>query len=903
MYAAWLAPLALGMAAMAAGPAASDQQQPAQPTFRTSTNLVVIDAVVTDSEGRHIRDLTAADFEVVQSGRRMPVRQALYVETGPAAPTAATTPVAEPMPSAPPAPARPPRTLSDAKVAPDSRVIAIVVDDLGLSFESIYFARRALTKFVDEQMRPGDLVAILRASTGAGALQQFTTDKRLLHAAIDRVRWTILSRSGISAFTPVSKPDATGVPALSGSGTAEDDDEDIIGGLRTTMLAGGSLGALEYVIRGVESLPGRKSVIFMSEGMRLIERPNGLNTGGAGRVYRAFTRVMDRANRAGVVVYTMDPRGLATGGLTAEDDPQPAPPLPGPPGTGASLSAAAQQAVLDSAEDRRAFLLDSQESLTYIAEQTGGFAVLNTNDLNLGFRRVLDDLAGYYLIGYEGEPDSLRAWDPGRVRIRVKRPGLRVRARKGLFGPSDVERPSEGTSGDPLVLATLSPFSATGLDVRVTALFGHDGGKESFLRSLFFIDPAGIEFVRQADGKHSAQLTIALLTMDGDGRPSTQWRRLVDLELTPETYQMVRQQGILYSARIPIKSPGAYQLRAAVRHESADKLGSSSQFVEVPRVGKGRVALSGIVMHGAGAPKPQETPADVAVPAALEPAVFGAPWVRIFNTGSDALYTYEIYDGVTDGSNELSTVAILLRDGKPVSLADRKGPVHITAEEIQRHSDRPVTGPWTQAEKRCALLLATVVTLWCSEPLHQVSPAMVALIGAVVAASPALGTVRLKDALKTVPWSLLLFKAATIAMGVALAESGAAKWLVGGLPAGITPVMFLAVVIAVSTAAHLILQSRSARSSVLVPLVVAAAVGAGVNPVAAAHASTAAAGVCHTLPASAKPVTLFAEIPGTPTYTPRDLLRLSAVLAPLTAALVLLFAVAVWPLLGVPVTR
>lgn len=251
-------------------------------------------------------------------------------------------------------------------------------------------------------------------------------------------------------------------------------------------------------------------------------------------------------------------------------------------------------------------------------------------------------------------------------------------------------------------------------------------------------------------------------------------------------------------------------------------------------------------------------------------------------------------------SSHLAAEAVLLTTTRR---ADREGPVHITAEEIQRHSDRPVTGPWSQAEKRCALLLATVVALWCSEPLHRVSPAMVALIGAVVAASPALGTVRLKDALKTVPWSLLLFMAATMAMGVALAESGAAKWLVGGLPADITPVMFLAVVVAVSTAAHLILQSRSARSSVLVPLVVAAAVGAGVNPVAAALASTAAAGFCHTLPASAKPVTLFAEIPGTPTYTPRDLLRLSAVLAPLTAALVLLFAVAVWPLLGVPVTR
>lgn len=248
-------------------------------------------------------------------------------------------------------------------------------------------------------------------------------------------------------------------------------------------------------------------------------------------------------------------------------------------------------------------------------------------------------------------------------------------------------------------------------------------------------------------------------------------------------------------------------------------------------------------------------------------------------------------------SSHLAAETVLLTTTRR---ADREGAVRITPEQIQEHSDDPVTGPWSQAEKRCALLLGTVVVLWCSEPLHRVPPAVVALIGAVVAASPALGTVHLKDALRTVPWALLLFMAATMAMGVALADSGAAEWLVGGLPSGVSPLLFLVVVVVISTAAHLVLQSRSARSSVLVPLVVAAAVGAGVNPVAAALASTAAAGFCHTLPASAKPVTLFSDLPGTPTYTPRDLLRLSAVLAPLTAALVLLFAVAVWPLLGVP---
>lgn len=251
-------------------------------------------------------------------------------------------------------------------------------------------------------------------------------------------------------------------------------------------------------------------------------------------------------------------------------------------------------------------------------------------------------------------------------------------------------------------------------------------------------------------------------------------------------------------------------------------------------------------------------------------------------------------------SSHLAAETVLLTTTRR---ADRKGPVRITPEQIQEHSDDPVTGLWSQAEKRCALLLGTVVVLWCSEPLHRVPPAVVALIGAVVAASPALGTVHLKDALKTVPWALLLFMAATMAMGVALADSGAAEWLVGGLPSGVSPLLFLVVVVVISTAAHLVLQSRSARSSVLVPLVVAAAVVAGVNPVAAALASTAAAGFCHTLPASAKPVALFSDLPGTPTYTPRDLLRLSAVLAPSTAAIILLFAVVVWPVLGVPVTR
>ena len=101
----------------------------------------------------------------------------------------------------------------------------------------------------------------------------------------------------------------------------------------TRLATAGTLGALEYVLRGIEALPGRKSVVFVSEGFDL-----GIRDAKVSRTWSAFTRVMDRANRAGVVVYSMDARGLQTGGLTAEDDRQtPKMSMPGSTGTDGGL--------------------------------------------------------------------------------------------------------------------------------------------------------------------------------------------------------------------------------------------------------------------------------------------------------------------------------------------------------------------------------------------------------------------------------------------------------------------------------------------------------------------------------------------------------------------------------------
>ncbi|PYE20251.1 anion transporter [Williamsia limnetica] len=208
------------------------------------------------------------------------------------------------------------------------------------------------------------------------------------------------------------------------------------------------------------------------------------------------------------------------------------------------------------------------------------------------------------------------------------------------------------------------------------------------------------------------------------------------------------------------------------------------------------------------------------------------------------------------------------------------------------------------AQRRMAGLLGAVVLLWCSEPLHGIDPAIVAMLGAMVAVAPGVGATTLGAAVKTIPWNLLLFMAATLCLGVALSTSGAAQWVADQFftpmqsLAGSAGWVFVVAVVIISLAAHLFVQSRSARSAVLIPVIVATAPAVGIDPTAAAFISTAAAGFCITLTSSAKPVAMFAATDQVPGYDSRHLLRLSAVLAPVSTGLLLVFALWIWPALG-----
>src|SRR5688572_27244748 len=217
---------------------------------KISTALIQIDVTVTDRRGKIVTDLRQDEIEIYENGRKQDISNFSFISNVRATVEKAVVKKGEPV-LPPPTPIKPEAV---------RRTIALVVDDLTLSFESTYGVRRALKKFVDDQMVEGDLVAIIRTGAGIGALQQFTNDKRQLYAAIDKVRWNPLGGGEIGAFAPLQGRIQTGAPenpAEAGERTAEGAQKEFEN-FRESIFATGTLGSVNYVVRGMKDLPGRK---------------------------------------------------------------------------------------------------------------------------------------------------------------------------------------------------------------------------------------------------------------------------------------------------------------------------------------------------------------------------------------------------------------------------------------------------------------------------------------------------------------------------------------------------------------------------------------------------------------------------------------------------------------------
>src|SRR5690349_19664394 len=167
-------------------PATPQQQPPTEFRVRVAVKLVQVDATVTDSHGAPVSGLAPEDFQILLDGQPQQIKFCTFVHAAGSAPKPANpaTPAPQKLEIALPAMPAAPLKREDVR-----RTVVLFVDDLSMSSESVPAVRNGLRKFIEKQLQPGDLVAIVRASAGLGALQDFTTDRRLLLAAAGQVRW------------------------------------------------------------------------------------------------------------------------------------------------------------------------------------------------------------------------------------------------------------------------------------------------------------------------------------------------------------------------------------------------------------------------------------------------------------------------------------------------------------------------------------------------------------------------------------------------------------------------------------------------------------------------------------------------------------------------------------------
>jgi len=612
-----------------------------QDVVKITTNLVQIDVSVTKGD-KVVTDLQPEDFELLEDGKPQAITNFSYVSNVHEATTAKSLPDKSKDQTATPVPS--------AKINPGEqrRVMALVVDDLGISWESMARVRTQVKKFIDE-MSPNDLLAIIRTGGDVGALQQFTNDKRVLQSALDRLKWNPCSRAGIHVFQPVGS--------------------DMGSSICSQYVMNGSLKSLKFILKGMSLLPGRKSMILLSDYLPIQDQQptaydqtvNALRTASAEmntdpesastddtssdvgtNYYNQLQRLAEIAIRSSVVIYAVDTRGLQYTGLTAADTP-----------TGNSRQIGTQ--IQQTMSSRSAQLWSGRQGSDMIARQTGGFLIKDSNDF--GLKRIMEEQQGYYLIGFRPSEETFNK-NFHHIKVRVKRNGFTVRTREGFYGftADQAQSPMLSTT-DAMNRALVSPFGAHDISLRLTTFFVDEPNRGPELRSFIFLDPHNLTFAAQPDGWRTAKVEIKIMLFGDNGKLLEEANPTGSLRIPPSAYDRAMRDGITYAFDVPAKVRGGSQFRVAVRDVESGRIGSAGQFVEIPNLQNGGLALSGIVVREeqATAPAGSNTIVD---------DVAAGPAVRHFHQGSTADFAYIIYNA--NQASQLTAQTRLYRDGKVI---------------------------------------------------------------------------------------------------------------------------------------------------------------------------------------------------------------------------------------------
>lgn len=654
------------------------QAQDPQDVVRVSTALVQVDVVVT-KDGKQVTNLRPEDFEILEDGHRQQITNFSYVSVNPpsnnvtAAPFITTT-----QPSNPPPPPPPPQPRQV------QRTIAIVVDDLGMSFQSMANLRIYLRKFMSESLRQNDLVAVIRTGGEVGALQQFTTDPRVLASAIADLKWNPCSRIGVSVLapqrsvglvTPPPESQMRGRASADRSPSSSQVDRPETANESNPCSVGSSvnysISAIRFILRGMRELPGRKSMLIISDNLPMerqedapvdfgFKRPVRENAGLID-VWTQATSYADRlyglaeqAIRSSVVIYGVSAMGLQTIGPQSADE------ISFPPQhmmRGASNEPNQLQKLITS---RTSELQKNFDGTEWLAKETGGFAVRNQNDFALD--RVMEDQNGYYLIGYRPATETFNR-QFHTIQARLKRGGYTLRTRAGFYGVTEEPAAGPASDRDPLNKALVSPFGANDMSVRLTALFANDPSRGSLLRTFVAVDAKDLTFTEEVDGTRTAKFDLSTVLFSENGTVVNRQDQIATLRLRRGLYEQALGDGVIYGFDLPVKHAGAFQLRVALRDSGSQKIGAAGQFIQAPNLSDGQLALSDILLYA------DTANAETAGYELERGVVF-----RRFHQGASLVFGYTIYNASLDKKTQqprLTTQTTVFRDSVKIYSSER----------------------------------------------------------------------------------------------------------------------------------------------------------------------------------------------------------------------------------------
>jgi VWFA-related protein len=656
----------------------TQQPQPSKPAgqgeykFKVESELVLVNVVARDKQGKPVTDLKMADFTILEENKPQKISSFDFENLDTTPMTASSGPSQIGVDGKPVAPAKPLLTRKDAEEALNNKRVIVLFFDLGsMNPDETQRAVDAAKKYVQKKMTAADMIAIVSLASSLRLDQDFTNDQARLLRVLNR--FTLSEGQGMDNG---STGDADGIEE---TGNAYTPDETEYNQFNTDR----KLQALQSISQVLSHFNQKKSIIYFASGMTQTGIENEI----------ALRAAVNAAIKANVAIYTLDARGLEAQ----------------PPGGGAVTASLRGQAMytgnaVQSALDSN---FASQETLTTLSADTGGKAFLDSNDLGLVFDRVQRDTSVYYVLGYRSN-NPLRDGKYRHIQVKVNRPGVSLEFRKGYYAPKDFQHFNTEDKEQQMADELANDLPNTDVALYMAASYFRLDDRRFYVPVALVVPGSQIPFTQGGD-KDKASLDIIGEALDELKRPVGSVRETVKLSL--DASQQVRRKNVQYSTGF-ILTPGKYRFKFVVRENQSGRLGSFETEFSVPDIKKAPLKMSSVVLASQRQPSGKKTQN----PLVRDGSELVPNIAHVFTLDQHLYLLYEVYEPARDKPSESAEAK-----DKTVEV---KNPIHVlTSIEFFNGKIKTYETPLVEArqlnapERKAAVFQFDV-------PLNQLKPGL-----------------------------------------------------------------------------------------------------------------------------------------------------------------------------------